>query len=64
MKRISSHDLEERAVLDLTEEVLRNDTTFSMSEIFRDIEYMMVKQAMYYRAMVVSLIIVMCICQY
>ncbi|XP_034489780.1 uncharacterized protein LOC117793546 isoform X2 [Drosophila innubila] len=54
MKRISSQDLEERAVLDLTEEVLRNDTTFSMSAVFRDIEYMMVKQAMYYRAMVKS----------
>ncbi|KAM8720177.1 hypothetical protein ACLKA7_006253 [Drosophila subpalustris] len=54
MKRTSSQDLEERAVLDFKEEVLRNDTALTMLEIFRNIEYIMVKQAMYYRAMVQS----------
>ncbi|XP_032594744.1 uncharacterized protein LOC6566309 isoform X2 [Drosophila grimshawi] len=55
MKATTSNDVEERAVLDLTEAVLRNDKIFSMSQIFQEIEYCMVKQTMYYRAMVKSL---------
>ncbi|TDG40589.1 hypothetical protein AWZ03_012986 [Drosophila navojoa] len=54
MKPVSSDRLEERAVLDLTETVLRNDKHFSMSQIFQTIEEYMVKQALYYRAMVAS----------
>ncbi|XP_017870065.1 PREDICTED: uncharacterized protein LOC108618522 isoform X2 [Drosophila arizonae] len=54
MKPVSSDGLEERAVLDLTEAVLRNDKHYSMSQIFQTIEEYMVKQALYYRAMVVS----------
>lgn len=60
MKPKSSQDLEERAVLDLTDQVLRNDKTFSMSQIFQEIEYLMVKQTMYYRAMLVSV----CVCEF
>lgn len=54
MKPVSSDGLEERAVLDLAETVLRNDKHYSMSQIFQTIEEYMVKQALYYRAMVVS----------
>ncbi|XP_030567505.1 uncharacterized protein LOC115767384 isoform X2 [Drosophila novamexicana] len=54
MSPITSTGLDERAVLDLAEEVLRNDTSFSMSQIFQEIEHIMVKQTLYYRAMVVS----------
>ncbi|XP_068158847.1 uncharacterized protein orion isoform X2 [Drosophila tropicalis] len=43
--------LEERAVLDLAEHVLRNDKTFSMSRIFEEIEHTMIGQSLYYRAM-------------
>lgn len=50
----NSVDLEERAVMDLAESVLRNDNIFSMDRIFQDIELIMVKQALYYRALVVS----------
>lgn len=60
MKPKTSQDLEERAVLDLTDQVLRNDKTFSMSQIFQEIEAVMVKQTMYYRAMLVSV----CVCVY
>lgn len=60
MKPQTSQDLEERAVLDLTDQVLRNDKTFSMSHIFQEIEYLMVKQTMYYRAMLVSV----CVCEF
>lgn len=56
MSPITSTGLDERAVLDLAEEVLRNDTSFSMSQIFQEIEHIMVKQTLYYRAMVVRLI--------
>lgn len=44
-----THELE-----DLMENILRNDRTFSMGRIFQDIELIMVKQTMYYRAMMVS----------
>lgn len=44
-----SHDLE-----NLMDNILRNDKTFSMDRIFQDIELIMVKQTMYYRAMMVS----------
>lgn len=44
-----SNDLE-----DLMENILRNDKTFSMDRIFQDTELIMVKQTMYYRAMMVS----------
>ncbi|XP_062138828.1 uncharacterized protein LOC133847665 isoform X2 [Drosophila sulfurigaster albostrigata] len=54
MSAPTSQNLEERAVLDLTDHVLRNDKTFSMSQIFQEIEYMMVKQALYYRAMLTA----------
>ncbi|KRG06869.1 uncharacterized protein LOC6585004 isoform X2 [Drosophila mojavensis] len=54
MKPVSSDGLEERAVLDLTLTVLRNDKHYSMSQIFQTIEEYMVKQTLYYRAMVVS----------
>lgn len=61
MKPKTSQDLEERAVLDLTDQVLRNDKTFSMSQIFQEIEAVMVKQTMYYRAMLVSVCVCVCI---
>ncbi|XP_017485333.1 PREDICTED: uncharacterized protein LOC108373907 isoform X2 [Rhagoletis zephyria] len=48
-------ELNERAVLDICETVLRNDNTFSMSRIFQDVELVMVKQALYYRAMLESM---------
>lgn len=41
----------EQAALDLCDNVLRNDTTFSIQKIFNQIELIMVKQAMYYRAL-------------
>ncbi|XP_004527139.1 uncharacterized protein LOC101457975 isoform X2 [Ceratitis capitata] len=47
-------ELNERAVLDICESVLRNDNTFSMSRIFQDVELVMVKQTLYYRAMLES----------
>uniref|UniRef100_A0ABK9ND08 Uncharacterized protein n=1 Tax=Glossina morsitans morsitans TaxID=37546 RepID=A0ABK9ND08_GLOMM len=50
----NSVDLEERAIMDLAESVLRNDKIFSMDRIFQDIELIMVKQALYYRALVAS----------
>ncbi|XP_030378228.1 uncharacterized protein LOC115626861 isoform X3 [Scaptodrosophila lebanonensis] len=49
MKPGSSANLEERAVLDFTDTVLRNNEHFSMSRTFQDIENIMVKQALYYR---------------
>ncbi|KAI9581954.1 hypothetical protein GQX74_011449 [Glossina fuscipes] len=52
--RGNSVDLEERAVMDLADSVLRNDKIFSMDRIFQDIELIMVKQALYYRALVAS----------
>lgn len=39
---------------DIMDNILRNDKTFSMGRIFQDTELIMVKQAMYYRAMMVS----------
>ncbi|XP_037934522.1 uncharacterized protein LOC119668915 isoform X2 [Teleopsis dalmanni] len=47
-------NLEERAVLDICDTALRNDKVFSMSRIFQDIELVMVKQTLYYRAMLES----------
>ncbi|XP_055846636.1 uncharacterized protein LOC129912439 isoform X2 [Episyrphus balteatus] len=41
----------EQAALDLCDNVLRNDSTFSMEKIFKQIELIMVKQATYYRAL-------------
>ncbi|KAI8124341.1 hypothetical protein CVS40_5407 [Lucilia cuprina] len=39
---------------DLMDNILRNDRTFSMGRIFQDTELIMVKQTMYYRAMMAS----------
>ncbi|XP_061390164.1 uncharacterized protein LOC133325407 [Musca vetustissima] len=50
----SAADLEEQQLMDVTESVLRNDKTFSMARILQDIELIMVKQTMYYRAMMAS----------
>lgn len=47
-------DLDERTLTDVAERVLRNDRTFSIPRIFQDIDLIMVKQTMYYRAMMVS----------
>ncbi|XP_055914156.1 uncharacterized protein LOC129947566 isoform X2 [Eupeodes corollae] len=44
----------EQAALDLCDNVLRNDSTFSIEKIFKQIELIMVKQAMYYRALLDS----------
>lgn len=51
-------DIDEKSLMDVTENALRNDRTFSMARIFQDIELIMVKQTMYYRAMMVSLKVV------
>lgn len=49
-------EVNERAILDICETVLRNDNVFSMSRIFQEVELVMVKQTLYYRAMLVSLL--------
>lgn len=57
----NSAEVNERAILDICETVLRNDNVFSMSRIFQELELVMVKQTLYYRAMLVSLLNI-CIC--
>ncbi|XP_073830143.1 uncharacterized protein isoform X2 [Musca autumnalis] len=47
-------DLDESTLRDVAESILRNDKTFSIPRIFQDIELIMVKQTMYYRAMMAS----------
>uniref|UniRef100_A0A0A1XQQ1 CinA-like protein n=2 Tax=Zeugodacus cucurbitae TaxID=28588 RepID=A0A0A1XQQ1_ZEUCU len=51
----NSAEVNERAILDICETVLRNDNVFSMSRIFQDVELVMVKQTLYYRAMLESM---------
>ncbi|XP_014085940.3 uncharacterized protein orion isoform X2 [Bactrocera oleae] len=50
----NSAEVNERAILDICETVLRNDNVFSMSRIFQELELVMVKQTLYYRAMLES----------
>ncbi|XP_013108766.1 uncharacterized protein LOC106088028 isoform X2 [Stomoxys calcitrans] len=47
-------DIDEVALMDITQNALRDDKIFSMARIFKDIELIMVKQTMYYRAMMAS----------
>ncbi|XP_075158797.1 uncharacterized protein LOC142232004 isoform X2 [Haematobia irritans] len=50
----SNNDVDETALMDITNNALHDDKIFSMARIFKDIELIMVKQTMYYRAMMAS----------